>query len=62
MTQKELNYVEDAVSHENILIKVLKETCSNLDADLKDFFQNEITIHENMKVNLMNLLEDKINE
>ena len=63
MTQKELLYVEDAVSHEDIMIKVLNESISKLeDQNLVSFMQNEVNIHTDMKENLMNLLEDKVNE
>ena len=63
MTQKELSYVEDAVTHENILIKVLNETCQDLNNnEVIKFFDEEIIVHENMKKALMNLLEDKTNE
>ena len=63
MTQKELLYVEDAVSHEDIMIKVLNESISKLeDESLINFMRNEINIHTNMKENIMSLLEDKANE
>ena len=31
MTQKELNYMEDAVGHEKSIIKILEESINNLD-------------------------------
>ena len=63
MTQKELSYVEDAVSHERILIQTLNDFVSKLEDDsLKDFINSEINIHTSTKNDLMNLLEVKSNE
>ena len=63
MTQKELAYFEDAVSHECNIIKILEVTKSNLqDEKLINFTENELNIHKNMKEKLMNLLEAKVNE
>ena len=63
MTQKELAYVEDAIGHETNIIKICNESMNYLeDNSLKDFLQNEISIHTSMKEKLLNLLEVKVNE
>ena len=63
MTQKELNYVEDAIGHEQNIIKILENTKENLqDENLKTFIENEYNIHTSMKDYLLNMLEGKTNE
>ena len=63
MTQKELSYFEDAVGHEKNIIKIINESLINLqDEQLKTFMQNELNIHTQMKEELINLLEEKVNE
>ena len=63
MTQKELSYLEDAISHECIMIKVLNDTNERLkQEELKEFIENALTVHQNIKENLINLMEDKTNE
>ncbi len=63
MTQKELLYLEDAVSHEDILINVLNDTYENLEnEEFKTFIDEQISIHEDAKEKLMNILEVKSNE
>ena len=43
MTQKELLYVEDAVGHEQNLIKILNETINLLqNTDLKNFLSGQL--------------------
>lgn len=62
MTQKELLYVEDAIMHENNIIKICEDMINNLDnEELSDFIDNEIGIHTGIKENLISLLEDKVN-
>ena len=57
MTQKELLYVEDAVGHEQNLIKILTETINLLqNTDLKNFLSGQLKIHQDIKTELMNLL------
>ena len=57
MTQKELLYVEDAVGHEQNLIKILIETINLLqNTDLKNFLSGQLKIHQDIKKELMNLL------
>lgn len=63
MTQKELLYVEDAIGHENNMIKILKETVKNMsDKKLINFLKTELKKHENLKQKLLNKLEDLTNE
>ena len=62
MTQKELSYFEDAVGHEKSIIKILEESTNKLsDEELINFMNNELEIHNNLKNNLMNKLEEKAN-
>ena len=63
MTQKELNYLEDAIGHEENIIKICSETISYLeDDDLIDFMNKEVKNHSSIKNKLMNLMEEKCNE
>ncbi|MBQ9318008.1 MAG: hypothetical protein IJR82_00010 [Bacilli bacterium] len=63
MTQKELLYYEDAVSHEDILIKICEDAVTKLeDEKLIALMQQEINRHNNLKNMLMNKLEGVINE
>ncbi|MBR3898476.1 MAG: hypothetical protein IKJ43_04280 [Bacilli bacterium] len=63
MTQKELLYIEDAIGHENTIIKVCEDMINNLqDENLKSFIKEELPIHQNTKENLLNMLEVKSNE
>ena len=63
MTQKELAYAEDAIGHEENIIKICNESIKCLkDEVLKEFLQNEVNIHTSMKEKLLNLLEVKVNE
>lgn len=62
MTQKELSYVEDAIGHENSIIKICQESVKILDNDeLISFLDEEITKHTSAKEKLTNLLEEKAN-
>ena len=62
MTQKELLYVEDAVNHESSIIKICEEAISKLnDNNFISFMKEEITKHESIKNNLMNLLRSESN-
>ena len=64
MTQKELSYFEDAVGHEKSIINNEKKDTSNnklSDEELINFMNNELEIHNNLKNNLMNKLEEKAN-
>ena len=63
MTQKELLYVEDAVEHEKAIIDICYDSINKLsNSDLKDFFEEQITVHERMKEELLSLLKEIINE
>ena len=63
MTQKELLYLEDAIHHEHIMINICKASIEQLeDEDLVSFIENEISIHELNKSNLISLLEECANE
>ncbi len=62
MTQKELLYVEDAIEHESIIIKILEDTKNKLDDEkLISFIDTNINTHTTMKENLINKLEEKAN-
>ena len=62
MTQKELLYFEDAIGHEDNIIKIINSMLSNLnDKNIKVFMQNELTKHETLKDNLINKLGEKAN-
>ena len=63
MTQKELLYFEDAVGHETAILEICNDIKENLeDEDLVSFFEDEIELHESMKEDLLNLMEEKANE
>ena len=55
MTQKELLYVEDAVGHEQNIIKILDES-------LISFMNKELKKHTTMQEKLMDLLKENANE
>ena len=62
MTQKELLYFEDAIGHEDNIIKIINNTIQNLtDEKLISFMNNELNNHTNLKNNLMNMLGEKAN-
>lgn len=62
MTQKELLYVEDAIGHENSIIKICHESIKMLsDEELISFLESEIAKHTTTKEKLTNLLEAKAN-
>ena len=63
MTQKELSYVEDAIGHEENIIKIMNEEMNNLeDNEILEFLEKEINIHSSLKEKLLNLLKEKANE
>lgn len=63
MTQKELLYVEDAISHEDVIISNIEEYINCLDDEnLVYFMKKDKKNHENMKKELLKLLEDESNE
>ena len=63
MTQKELLYLEDAIMHEDNIIKVCDESLKSLDDEkLINYLNNEIKKHSDLRKNLMNFLEVNANE
>lgn len=63
MTQKELLYVEDAVCHESSIISILTDSINNIEnEELKDFLEEKLNEHIAFKVELINMLEEKVNE
>ena len=63
MTQKELNYLEDAVGHEASILKILEESMNLIeDENLTEFLEKEVKMHTSLKECLMNLLEDESHE
>lgn len=63
MTQKELLYLEDAIGHEQNIIKICEDTIKNLEEEnLITFMENELNNHVTIKDNLINILEIKANE
>ena len=63
MTNKELLYVEDAISHEMIIIDIINDAISNIEDDnLLTFMQKELKGHEQTKRELIKLLEVKKDE
>ena len=63
MTQKELSYVEDAVGHEENIIKILNESVNSVDdEEIISFLKKKIEKHISLKDKLMDILEDKSNE
>ena len=63
MTQKELAYFEDAISHEGNIIKIFEELLGSMDdQDLINFMQEEIDNHKNRKERLTSFLEGLNNE
>ena len=62
MTQKELSYLEDAINHEESIIKICNDIINNLeDENLINFMDNEVNTHTKLLDNLMELLEGKVN-
>ena len=63
MTQKELSYYEDAIGHEDNIIKIITESINNItDLELASFLENERNKHNDMRKRLVNLLESECNE
>ncbi len=63
MTQKELLYVEDAVGHEQNIIKICNESTGCLqDEELIKFFEEQIKEHTLLEKKLIKLLEECTNE
>ena len=63
MTQKELLYVEDAIGHEQNIIKILNESLANLeDEKLVSFMEKENKKHTETLKELIKLLEVESDE
>lgn len=63
MTQKELLYYEDAIGHEGNIITILKDSIERIESEeLRTFLESEVEIHQNLKTNLIQKLEDEANE
>ena len=63
MTQKELSYLEDAIGHEDNIIKICQQMLNSIkNDDLITFIKDEIDIHLTMKEKMINLLEVISNE
>ena len=63
MTQKELLYIEDAVSHEQIISDMISQTLDFLeDEELVTFLKKEQKKHDTMKEKLMEFLKECSND
>lgn len=62
MTQKELLYFEDAISHEDIIIKLINDNLNNLkDENLISFMNEEKKYHEDLRSDLNDTLKEVAN-
>lgn len=58
MSQKELNYIEDAYNHEKLLISILNNELECLESDeYIDMFKSHIECHENMMKRIRKYME-----
>ena len=63
MTQKELLYVEDAISHEKVIKANIVDYINCIqDTELIDFMKKELKAHEKQGKDLIKLLESESNE
>ena len=63
MTQKELLYFEDAISHEQNICSYIEYAIASLeDSKLVEFMKKELKNHEMIQSKLLGVLEDSINE
>ena len=63
MTQKELLYYEDAIKHEENIIKIIDISLDSLESEvLIEFMNSEKNIHNEIKNNLMEKLEVNTSE
>ena len=63
MTQKELSYFEDAVGHEENIIKILEQSIGFMqDESLISFMNEEVVNHKARKERLMNYLKEMAND
>lgn len=62
MTQKELLYVEDAIGHEQNIIKIIDFSLCNIEDDnIIKFFKKQLKEHKNMLNQLIELLGSEAN-
>ena len=62
MTQKDLLYLEDAIEHENSIIKLCNVFLKQItDNDLSLFMEEQKRSHVDMKNKLMEFLKEKSN-
>lgn len=62
MTQKELAYFEDAINHENSIVKICQDALGKLqDEKLVSFMEQQQIFHKTMQQKLMNMLKEKAN-
>ncbi len=63
MTQKELLYVEDAVEHEENILKIIDNLKNNMESDeLLSFIDEQKKTHQDIYNSLMDLLKEKAHE
>ena len=63
MTQKELSYFEDAVGHEENIVKILDKSISMVeDSSIKEFMESEVELHKSRQEKLISFLEGISNE
>lgn len=63
MTQKELNYVEDAIKHESNISSIIEQSIEYLeDENLISFMEEQLENHKALHKKLVKLLEDKADE
>lgn len=63
MTQKELLYVEDAISHEENVIAYLSDSVGRIkDESIIEFFEKELVHHNKVKKDLLNYLKECSND
>ena len=63
MTQKELLYIEDAISHEKVIKANIVDYINCIqDTELIDFMKKELKAHEKQEKDLIKLLESESNE
>ena len=58
MTQKELLYLEDAISHEKNIISIINESISMVSSKrIINFLNNELSIHKKLYSSLLKHME-----
>ena len=63
MTQKELLYIEDAISHEKIISDMITQSLNFIeDENLASFLKGELKKHEALKNKMMKFLKECAND